>query len=83
MIGLGASRKNRHIGKSHLVSLGGPSKSFEISRPGALHDALHIPQGTKIGQTRIHEATQSPDPDVRAMAFSAEGLTAMKKRGQK
>jgi len=66
MIGLSA-RKNKHIGKKHIVSLG-PKGDFEINRPGALHRALGVPEDTTIGKPRILEATHSTDPDIRSMA---------------
>lgn len=57
----------------------GKKGSFNI-RKGALHRALGIPQGEKIGQKRIKAALHSKNPETRREAVSAEGLTHMKKK---
>jgi hypothetical protein len=56
----------------------GKKGSFKIKK-GALHRALGIPQGEKIGETRIRKAEKSKNPETRREARSAEGLTHMKK----
>lgn len=56
----------------------GKRGSFTV-RKGALHRALGIPEGEKIGQTRIKAALHSSSPETRREARSAEGLTHMKK----
>lgn len=56
----------------------GKKGSFNI-RKGALHRALGIPEGEKIGQKRIKAALHSKNPETRREAVSAEGLTHMKK----
>ena len=65
------------MNKVQKVSLG-KKGSFNV-RKGALHRALGIPEGQKIGQSRIKAALGSKNPSVRRMARSAEGLTHMKK----
>jgi hypothetical protein len=66
--------------KTQTVSLG-KKGSFKI-RPGALHRALGVPEGEKLGQGRIGAALHSKSPSVRRMARSAEGLTHMKHGGK-
>lgn len=63
--------------KTETVSLG-KKGSFKV-RKGALHRALGVPEGEKLGQGRIKSALHSKSPSVRRMAASAEGLTHMKK----
>lgn len=63
--------------KTETVSLG-KKGSFKV-RKGALHRALGVPEGEKLGQDRIRSALNSSKPSVRKMARSAEGLTHMKK----
>lgn len=62
--------------KVQTVKLG-KKGSFKI-RKGALHRALGVPEGEKIGQTRIRAALKSKNPETRKEARSAEGLTHMK-----
>ena len=62
--------------KTHQVDLG--SKGSFTTHPGALHEALHIPLGEKIGASRISEAENSSNPRVQRMARSAKGFAAMK-----
>lgn len=66
------------MAKTQTVSLG-KKGSFKI-RKGALHRALGVPEGQKIGQARIEAAENSSKPSVRKMARSAEGLTHMGKK---
>jgi hypothetical protein len=66
--------------KTQTVSLG-KKGSFKI-RPGALHRALGVPEGEKLGQARIGAALHSKSPSVRRMAVSAKGLTAMHHGGK-
>lgn len=61
--------------KTQTVSLG-KKGSFKV-RKGALHRALGVPEGEKLGQGRISAALHSKSPEVRRMARSAEGLTHM------
>ncbi len=63
--------------KTESVKLG-KKGNFKI-RKGALHRALGIPEGQKIGPTRIKSAMHSKNPETRREADSAEGLTHMKK----
>ena len=62
--------------KTQTVKLG-KKGSFKI-RKGALHRALGVPEGEKIGKTRMRAALKSKKPSVRKMARSGLGLSAMK-----
>jgi hypothetical protein len=64
--------------KTETVSLG-KKGSFKV-RKGALHRALGVPEGEKLGQARIDKAEHSSKPSVRRMAASAKGLTHMAKK---
>lgn len=66
------------MAKTKTVSLG-KKGSFKV-RPGALHRALGVPEGQKLGQSKISSALKSSKPAVRKMAASAKGLTAMGKK---
>jgi hypothetical protein len=63
--------------KVETVSLG-KKGSFKV-HPGALHRALGVPEGQKLGPSRIKSALHSKSPATRRMAASAEGLTHMHK----
>jgi len=63
--------------KTETVALG-KKGSFKV-RKGALHRALGVPEGQKLGQGRIKAALHSKSPETRRMAASAEGLTHMGK----
>jgi hypothetical protein len=67
--------------KTTTVSLG-KKGSFKV-RKGALHRALGVPEGEKLGAGRIKSALHSKKPEVRRMARSAEGLTHMHHGGKK
>lgn len=56
----------------------GKKGSFTV-RKGALHRALGVPEGQKLGQSRIDAALHSKNPETRREAASAKGLTAMRK----
>ena len=62
--------------KTQNVDLG--KKGSFTTHPGALHEALGIPIGEKIGEERIEKALNSDDPRIRRMAASARGFAAMK-----
>jgi hypothetical protein len=64
--------------KTETVSLG-KKGAFKV-RKGALHRALGVPQGEKLGQARIKSALHSNNPETRREAASAEGLTHMGKK---
>jgi hypothetical protein len=68
------AKKSSKVEKVNL----GKKGSFNV-RKGALHRALGIPEGEKIGQSRIKKAERSKNPETRREAASAEGLTHMKK----
>jgi hypothetical protein len=63
--------------KTQVVDLG-KKGSFKV-RKGALHRALGVPEGEKLGQDRIRKALKSRNPEIRRMARSAKGLTHMKR----
>ena len=45
-----------------------------IKRPGALHRALHVPEGEKIPAAKMAKARNSSNPRVRRMASLAHTL---------
>ena len=53
--------------------------SGAIKHPGALHKALGVPQGQKIGEKRIEKAERSDNEHVSRMARLAETLSHMRK----
>ena len=61
--------------KKKEVDLG--EKGHFEEKPGALHRNLGIPQGEKIGASRIEAATHSSSPTIRKEADSAKGFEAM------
>lgn len=69
--------KVKNVAKTETVKLGRKG-SFKVKK-GALHKALGVPEGKKLGQTRIDKALNSNNPETRREAASAKGLTAMKK----
>lgn len=48
-----------------------------IKRPGALHRALHVPEGEKIPAKKLAKASHSEDPRVRRMVGLAKTLKKM------
>lgn len=66
--------------KVQTVSLG-KKGSFKVHK-GALHRALGVPEGQKLGASRIKSALHSKSASTRRMAASAEGLTHMKHGGR-
>ena len=48
-----------------------------IKRPGALHRALHVPQGEKIPADKLAKAKNSKNPRIRHEANLAETLKGM------
>jgi hypothetical protein len=66
------------MAKTQTVALG-KKGNFKV-RPGALHRALNVPVGEKLGSTKIKSALSSKKPEVRKMAASARGMTAMGKK---
>ena len=51
-----------------------------IKRPGALHRALGVPQGTKIPAKKMSKALHSSNPRVRKEANLAKTLGKMRGR---
>lgn len=45
-----------------------------IKHPGALHRALHVPEGEKIPAKKLEKAEHSDNAHVRKMAHLAETL---------
>ena len=53
-----------------------------ISHPGALHTALHVPQGQKIPAAKIEKATHNSNPTLAKRANLAQTLGKMHKGGK-
>jgi hypothetical protein len=60
---------------THEVNLG-KKGSFKV-KEGSLHRMLHIPEGEKIGQARMKEASHSSNSTLRKKAISGLGLSSM------
>lgn len=60
-----------------LKSGGGKWIQKAIKRPGALHRALHVPQGEKIPAKKLAKASHSENPRLRKMVGLAKTLKAM------
>ena len=60
---------------THEVKLG-KKGSFSI-KEGSLHRMLHIPEGEKIGQERMKQASHSSNPTLRKKAISGLGFSSM------
>jgi hypothetical protein len=48
-----------------------------IKHPGALHRALHVPEGKKIPQGKLEKAEHSSNPTLRRRANLAKTLKGM------
>lgn len=48
-----------------------------IKHPGALHRALHVPQGQKIPASKLTSALHSSNPTMRRRAALAKTLKKM------
>jgi hypothetical protein len=53
---------------------GGKWISSAIRRPGALHKALHVPEGEKIPAKKLAKASHSENPRIRREANLAKTL---------
>lgn len=53
--------------------------SNAVSHPGALHEALNVPEGQKIPEKKLNKAENSRDSKLRAMANLAETLGNLNK----
>lgn len=51
-----------------------------IKHPGALHKALHVPQGEKIPAKKLAKAEHSKNEHMRHMAALAETLGKLHKK---
>ena len=51
-----------------------------IKHPGALHRALHVPEGEKIPAKKMARAKNSDNPRVRRMAALAHTLSGLHKK---
>lgn len=49
-----------------------------IKHPGALHKALHVPEGQKIPEAKLEKAEHSSNPTMRKRANLAKTLKGMK-----
>jgi len=63
--------------KTKKVDLG--EKGSWTSHPGRLHRELGVPQGEKLGASRIDAALDSKDAQTRRDARSAKGYAGMRK----
>jgi len=64
--------------------MGRSKKNFiqkAIKHPGALHKALHVPEGKKIPESKLEKAEHSKNPTMRKRAQLAETLKHLGKRG--
>lgn len=52
-----------------------------IKHPGALHRALHVPQGEKIPAKKLAKAKDSDNPRIRRMAGLARTLKSFHRDG--
>lgn len=50
-----------------------------IKRPGALHRALHVPQGEKIPAKKLAKASHSENPRIRREVSLAKTLKGLHK----
>jgi hypothetical protein len=50
-----------------------------IKHPGALHRALHVPEGEKIPAKKMAKAKRSDNPRIRRMAGLAKTLSGLHK----
>lgn len=50
-----------------------------IKRPGALHRALHVPEGEKIPKSKIEKASHSDNERLAREARLAETLSHLRK----
>lgn len=71
-----SQERNKELNTPHYKKGGQPKKkwvkkAFENNK-GALHKALHVPQGKKIPLSKIHKAEHSSNPKLRKEANLAE-----------
>ena len=50
-----------------------------IKRPGALHEALHVPEGEKIPAKKLAKAEHSSNPRIKKEANLAKTLKGLNK----
>lgn len=50
-----------------------------IKHPGALHQALHVPEGKKIPKSKLTKALHSENPRLRKQANLARTLSGLRK----
>ncbi len=72
-----------HSGEREHMSEGGGEKWIKgaIKHPGALHRALHVPEGEKIPAKKLAKAEHSDNPSLRRKADLAKTLKGMHKAG--
>jgi hypothetical protein len=51
-----------------------------IKHPGALHKALHVPEGKKIPEKKLEKAEHSKNPTMRKRANLAQTLKKLSRR---
>ncbi len=72
-----ATTTNRWVPSTHRAAGGWvPKKDFHPGgEKGKLHRELGVPQGEKIGATRIAKATHSENPEIRRDAIRARTMS--------
>ena len=50
-----------------------------IKKPGALHQALHVPEGEKIPESKLKKALKSKNPTMVKRANLAKTLRGIRK----
>ena len=71
--GEGEVPKERHDRKQRARG-GGNWIAGAVSKPGALHRSLHVPEGQKIPAKKLAKAARSKNPTTRRRAALAETL---------
>jgi hypothetical protein len=51
-----------------------------VKHPGALHRALHVPEGEKIPKAKVTKAAHSDNPTLAKRARLAETLSHLNRR---
>jgi hypothetical protein len=52
-----------------------------IKKPGALHEALHVPEGKKIPKAKLAKAAKSGSPLMKKRVNLARTLSGLRKTG--
>jgi hypothetical protein len=73
----GSSAKKRADTTSPRKQGGGKWIQGAIKHPGALHKALHVPEGNKIPAAKLAKAAHSSNPTMRKRANLAKTLKGL------